>query len=49
MQKPLLDIALASTLTAALGLIIRDYRHHFRYPLRMQGVIQNGSAQDLAK
>ena len=45
MQKPLLDIALASTLTAALGLIIRDYRHHFRYPLRMQEVIQNGSAQ----
>lgn len=45
MQKPLTDVSIASTLKAALGLIIRDYRRYFRYPLKTQVVIQNGSAQ----
>jgi len=34
-QKPLTNIGVASSLKAALGSIIRDYRRYFRYPLKL--------------
>jgi hypothetical protein len=34
-QKPLTNIAVASSLKAALGSIIRGYRRYFRYPLKL--------------
>lgn len=40
MQKPLTDRLVGSTLKAALGLIIRDYRRYFRCPVAVPVVIQ---------
>lgn len=40
MQKPLTDSLVGSTLKAALGLIIRDYRRYFRCPVAVPVVIQ---------
>jgi hypothetical protein len=40
MQRPLTDGLIASTLKAAMGLIIRDYRRYFRCPVRGQASIQ---------
>jgi hypothetical protein len=34
-QKPLTNIAVVSSLKAALGSIIRGYRRYFRYPLKL--------------
>jgi len=42
MQKPLTDSLVGSTLKAALGLIIRDYRRYFRCPIAVPVVIQIG-------
>lgn len=40
MQKPLTDGLVGSTLKAALGLIIRDYRRYFRCPATVPLVLQ---------
>jgi PilZ domain len=40
LQKPLTGPLISSTLKAALGLIIRDYRRYFRLPLKMAANIQ---------
>lgn len=46
MQKPLTDILIGTTLKAALGLIIRDYRRYFRCPLAVPVVLRiDGTAQ----
>lgn len=42
MEKPLSDTVLGSTLKAALGLIIRDYRRYFRCPIAVPTVIHFG-------
>ncbi len=45
MQKPLTEGLVASTLKAALGLIIRDYRRYFRCPVTMPLFLRtNGEA-----
>jgi hypothetical protein len=44
MEKPLTDGALRSTLKAALGLIIRDYRRYFRCSVSVRIVIEIGSS-----
>ena len=50
MQKPLTDILIGTTLKAALGLIIRDYRRYFRCPLAVPVVLGiDGTAQILCK
>ena len=40
MQKPLTDALIGSTLKAALGLIIRDYRRYFRCALSVPVAVQ---------
>lgn len=40
LYKPLTDSLLASTLKAAMGTIIRDYRRYFRCPLKVPGTIR---------
>ncbi|HEY1576204.1 MAG TPA: PilZ domain-containing protein [Terracidiphilus sp.] len=42
LHRPLTSALLASTLKAAMGSIIRDYRRYFRYPLRVQATIRIG-------
>ncbi len=44
-QRPLTDSMVRSTLKAALGLIIRDYRRYFRCPLVAPVVIQTDREQ----
>jgi hypothetical protein len=39
-QRPLTKLLISSTLKAALGLIIRDYRRYFRFPLKTAARIQ---------
>ncbi len=39
-QKPLVNVLVASTLKAALGSIIRNYRRYFRYPLKVPATIK---------
>lgn len=39
MQKPLASALVASTLKAALGSIIRNYRRYFRYPIKVPASI----------
>jgi PilZ domain len=39
-QRPVTNLLISSTLKAALGLIIRDYRRYFRFPLKAAGRIQ---------
>jgi hypothetical protein len=39
-QRPLTNLLISSTLKAALGLIIRDYRRYFRLPLKAAATIQ---------
>jgi hypothetical protein len=44
LQKPLVNVLVASTLKAALGSIIRDYRRYFRCPLKAPATIKIGGA-----
>jgi PilZ domain len=43
-QKPLTGIAVASSLKAALGSIIRGYRRYFRYPLKLAASMKAAGA-----
>jgi hypothetical protein len=43
-QKPLTAIAIASSLRAALGSIIRGYRRYFRYPLKLAASMKAAGA-----
>jgi Tfp pilus assembly protein PilZ len=45
MEKPLTDSMIGSTLKAALGLIIRDYRRYFRCPVGVPTVVHFGGLQ----
>ena len=47
MQKPLNDALVKSTLRAALGLIMRDYRRYFRCPIVLPVIIQVGNATNI--
>ena len=46
MAKPLTDSLVGSTLKAALGLIIRDYRRYFRCPVAVPALIQIDSTAE---
>lgn len=46
--KPLTESSLNTTLRAALGLIIRDYRRYFRCPLTVPVLVQTGNGDFIA-
>jgi len=47
LHRPLTDALLASTLKAAMGSIIRDYRRYFRCPLKVPATIQTGGGPSI--
>lgn len=48
MQKPLSDDLVERTVRAALGLIIRDYRRYFRYPVLARAVVKINDGVEFA-
>jgi hypothetical protein len=48
LQRPLTNLLLSSTLKAALGSIIRDYRRYFRFPLKEAADIQTADGMQIS-